>query len=248
MLYEWSVRISNTIVSLCCQRHWKVKNDWEKGTLYEASRKNDERNCRSPESNLHSVHSKLGWDSSPSYLSLDILRNRVDPPDMGQARATACWPTAVPPLEPVLFDLDKVATGFKEGHVLLRWVGSFGMFILISKEETEIQWKSTCLFPLPQKRALRTCWMLWCEIITQASNEAGLIISFLTLAIAGLCWCHFLSFSLLWLTLPALGSCLQAKMMLEMKSWPSLANLTRCSKEIWTKMFSLLKKNIQTLI
>lgn len=119
---------------------------------------------------------------------------------------------------------------------------------LISKEETEIQWKSTCLFPLPQKRALRTCWMLWCEIITQASNEAGLIISFLTLAIAGLCWCHFLSFSLLWLTLPALGSCLQAKMMLELKSWPSLANLTRCSKEIWTKMFSLLKKNIQTLI
>lgn len=95
--------------------------------MYEASRKNDESNWKLRIKSLLCPF-KVKLRKLPK-LSLDILRNGVDFPDVGQARATACWPTAVTPLEPVLFDPDKAATGFKEGHILLSPLGSFSMYV-----------------------------------------------------------------------------------------------------------------------
>lgn len=126
----------------------------------------------SSESNLYSVHSKLGWESSPSYPLIFWGMGLIFQMWVKQEQLHAGQLLSHLWSQCCLIQIKQPQDLRRGTSSWVHWDPLVCMFILITKEETENHWGSSCLFPLPQNRGLNTCWILWCEIITQASNEA----------------------------------------------------------------------------
>lgn len=158
----------------------------------------------------------LDYDNSPNYQLVSWGKELIFQIWVSQGHLHSGW--LLSHLQRQMFDSDTVDAGFEEASILLRQMGCFVMCVYSHSSGTDKKnEREFCLFPLPQAkvinfhRCLSTCWILWCEVITHQANIELIIKVSSHFALQDFVGITFLIFSLLWLTLYTLDSCLRPK-------------------------------------